>query len=124
MRRLSKDSEEELNKTPKVLIAVVVTIFLISLLLSIWLLKPSDNQLVEIVSDGEVLYSIDLSKEKDTEFTIEYNGSSNTIQIQNGEIWVQEAQCPDQTCVNMGKLHSESMPIICLPNRLIIRFAE
>ena len=124
MQRLSKDSGEERNKMPKVLIAVVIIIFLISLVLSIWLLKPSDNQLVEIVSDGEVLYTIDLSKEKDAEFTIEYNGSSNTIQIQNGEIWVQEARCPDQTCVNMGKLHSESMPIICLPNRLIIRFAE
>lgn len=124
MQRLSKDSGEERNKMPKVLIAVVIIIFLISLVLSIWLLKPSDNQLVEIVSDGEVLYSIDLSKEKDTEFTVEYNGSSNTIQIENGEIWVREAQCPDQTCVQMGKLHSESMPIICLPNRLIIRFAE
>ncbi len=124
MQRLSKDSGEELNKVPKVLITVAVTIFLISMVLSIWLLKPSDNQLVEIVSDGEVLYIIDLSKEKDMEFTIEYNGSSNTIQIENGEIWVREAKCPDQTCVNMGKLYSESMPIICLPNRLIIRFAE
>lgn len=124
MQKLSVDNREERNKGPKVLIVVTVIIFLVALALSVWVLWPSDRQLVEVVSDGEVLYTIDLSKEKDTEFTVEYNGSSNTIQIENGEIWVQEAKCPDQTCVQMGKLHSESLPIICLPNRLMIRFAE
>lgn len=124
MQKLSKDNREERNKGPKVLIVVAMVIFLAALILSIWILRPSDRQLVEVVSDGEVLYTIDLSKEKDTEFTVEYNGSSNTIHIENGEIWVREAQCPDQTCVQMGKLHSESLPIICLPNRLMIRFAE
>lgn len=124
MQKLSVDNREERNKGPKVLIVVTVIIFLVALALSVWVLWPSDRQLVEVVSNGEVLYTIDLSKEKDTEFTVEYNGSSNTIQIENGEIWVQEAKCPDQTCVQMGKLHSESLPIICLPNRLMIRFAE
>lgn len=124
MQKLSVDNREERNKGPKVLVVVTVIIFLVALALSVWVLWPSDRQLVEVVSDGEVLYTIDLSKEKDTEFTVEYNGSSNTIQIENGEIWVQEAKCPDQTCVQMGKLHSESLPIICLPNRLMIRFAE
>ena len=124
MRKLSADNREEQNKVPKVIIAVTVIVFLVSLALSIWLLKASDQQLVEVVSDGEVIYIIDLSEAKDTDFTVMYNGSSNTIQIRDGEIWVKEAQCPDQTCVKMGKLHSDSLPIICLPNRLIIRFAE
>ena len=124
MQKLSVDDKEKQNSGPKILIALTILIFMAALILSIWILRPSDRQLVEVLSDGEVLYTIDLSKEKDREFTIEYNGSSNTIQIENGEIWVREAQCPDQTCVQMGKLHSESLPIICLPNRLIIRFAE
>jgi len=124
MQRLSKDSVEEQNKARKGLIALAVTIFVVSLVLSIWVLKPSDEQLVEIVSDGEVLYTIDLHEVEDLEFTVEYNGSSNTICVAGGEIWVQEAKCPDQTCVKMGKLHSESMPIICLPNRMMIRYAE
>ncbi|MBQ2093605.1 MAG: NusG domain II-containing protein, partial [Ruminococcus sp.] len=34
-----------------------------------------------------------------------------------------EAECPDKTCVNMGWLSSASMPIVCLPNHLVIEFA-
>ena len=79
---------------------------------------------MEVVSDGEVLYSLDLSDTEDTELVVTYGGSSNIIRIENGEIWVREADCPDQTCVEMGKLYSESLPIVCLPNHLIIRFAE
>lgn len=33
-----------------------------------------------------------------------------------------EAECPDHTCINMGWLDSAA-PIVCLPNRLVIRFA-
>jgi hypothetical protein len=44
--------------------------------------------------------------------------------IEDGEICVSSAECPDKTCVKMGKLRSESLPIVCLPNHLIIRFAE
>lgn len=121
MQQLSADKQ---NNIPRFLIVVTAVIFVVAIVLSIWILRPADVQLVEVVSDGEVLYTIDLAQAEDREFTIEYNGSSNTIQVKDGEIWVREALCPDQTCVNMGKLHSESMPIICLPNRLIIRFAE
>ncbi len=107
-----------------VLIVGVTVIFIVSVAFSISILRPSDKQLVEIVSDEKVLYSFDLSETEDREIKISYGDSSNTIRIEKGEIWVQEAECPDQTCVEMGRLYSESLPIVCLPNRLIIRFAE
>lgn len=110
------------------LLLLAVGIFVISLLLSVWMLRPSDKQMVEIVSDGQVLYTIDLSDTEDREIVIPYSEgtykSSNTIQIKDGTIRVQDALCPDRTCVKMGKLTSESLPIVCLPNHLTIRFAE
>lgn len=106
------------------LIVVAAGIFLVSLVLSMWILRPSDKRLVEVVSNGKVLYTYDLSNAEDTEFTVTYNGSSNTVRIEGGEIWVREAECPDQTCVEMGKLRWENLPIVCLPNRLTIQFAE
>lgn len=112
------------SRSASFITAVIIVIFAVSLALSVWILWPSNKQLVEVLSDGEVIYTFDLSKAKDAEYTITYGGSSNTIQIDNGEIRVSEAECPDRTCVEMGKLRSESLPIVCLPNRLTIRFVE
>ena len=47
----------------------------------------------------------------------------NTIEIKDGKIRVKSAECPDKTCVHMGWLSSSAMPIVCLPNHLVIRFA-
>lgn len=128
MQRSLTDSNQ--GKSPakldigKLLIGIAAGIFVVSLGISLWILRPSDSKVVDIVSDGEILYTIDLAQAENQELVISYHGSSNTVKIENGEIWVQEAECPDRTCVKMGKLSSESLPIVCLPNRLIIRYAE
>lgn len=86
-------------------------------------LRPSHSREVEILRDGEVLYRLDLSKEKDRTIQIEYEGRTNTVEIRDHRIRMAEAKCPDHTCVEMGWLNSET-PIVCLPNHLLIRFAK
>ncbi|MCR5122623.1 MAG: NusG domain II-containing protein, partial [Ruminococcus sp.] len=44
----------------------------------------------------------------------------NVIVIENHDIYVREADCPDHTCIKMGKLSRSSTQIVCLPNRLMI----
>ena len=108
----------------KTVITGVVIIFIISLIMSYFILRPSKKRIVEIVQEGAVLETIDLDRAQNREFTIRYKDSSNTVRIEDGVIWVEAAECPDHTCMKMGKLYSESLPIVCLPNRLIIRFTE
>ncbi len=137
MQRLLSDSKQgsihKKSNVGKWLTIVAVGIFVVSLGLSLWILRPSESKIVEILSDGEIIYTFDMTEVENQEIVIFYeshdnsdsnHGSSNTVQIENGEIRVKEAQCPDQTCVKMGKLYSESLPIVCLPNRLTIRYAE
>ncbi len=111
-------------KRIKILAAAIAGILLLSLACSIYMLRPSGNRRAEVVQDGRILYTFDLDRAENQELTVYYGDSSNTILIQDGEICVSAAECPDQTCVRMGKLYSDSLPIVCLPNRLIIRFAE
>lgn len=108
----------------KIVITGVVIIFIVSLIMSYFILQPSEKRIVEIVQEDVVIETIDLDHAQNREFIIRYKDSSNTIRIEDGEIWVSEAECPDHTCMKMGKLYSENLPIVCLPNRLIIRFAE
>lgn len=124
----------EQSKSRINLLLEAVLLLLAAAAVGTWIVtRPSENKIVEIVQDGEVLYTIDLATAQDQTIVVEYRGDadggnaaqaagSNTIEIQNGEIRVREADCPDQTCVKMGKLYSESLPIICLPHKLIIRF--
>ena len=86
-------------------------------------MQRPDTQTVEIIRDGEVLYQIDLLQAEDQLLEVEYEGRTNTIEIQNHQIHMLEAECPDKTCVNMGWLNSNA-PIVCLPNHLVIRFSN
>ncbi len=108
----------------KILIGVCALIFALGIVGSaVVLLLPKKNT-VNIVRDSKVLYTFDLSKAEDTTFDIDYNGSTNTVEIKDGKIRVLKAECPDNTCVHMGWLSSSAMPIVCLPNHLVIEFAE
>lgn len=106
--------------------AAAGTVFAVSVVLSVLMLRRSPGQLVEIVQDGTVIRTVDLANAPDETFRIKSaDGESyNIICIRDGTICVSEAGCPDKICVRSGKLRSESLPVVCLPNRLVIRFAE
>ena len=111
-------------KNRKILIAAIL-VFLVSVCLSVFILRHSDKQIIEIVQDGELLYTFDLNDAADRVIRISApDGGYNLVQIQNGTICISEADCPDQTCVNTGALKSDYLPIVCLPHKLIVRFAE
>ena len=46
------------------------------------------------------------------------------MDIKDRQIRVKDADCPDKTCVGMGWLSSSSMPIVCLPHKLVIQFTD
>ena len=107
-----------------ILIMIIALIFSLGAVFSFMVLNAPKKNTVRIKSDGKVLYTLDLSREPNRTFEVAYNGSSNTIEIKDGKIRVSHAECPDKTCVGMGWLDSAAMPIVCLPNRLVIEFVD
>ncbi|MBP3855024.1 MAG: NusG domain II-containing protein [Ruminiclostridium sp.] len=73
-----------------------------------------------ITSDGKVIRTIDLETAPDETFTVTAENGTNTVTVRGGKISVSEASCPDKICVQHGTLESEYLPIVCLPNRLVI----
>ncbi len=86
--------------------------------------KAGNAHTAVITLDGAVIREIDLLTAPDETFTVESERGSNVIRVENGTIRVIEASCPDKICVNHGELVSEQLPIVCLPNRLVIRAAN
>lgn len=88
--------------------------------LSIWLLQPGQTaDRIEIWSEGELKYT--LSLHMDQTITITTATGINTVTIQNGAVAVTEANCPDHYCMQRGYCDGGA-DIVCLPNRLVIRF--
>lgn len=89
---------------------------------ALFLPKGSGN-IACITQDGVLLYEIDLKKENEQRYidiTAEDGTLLNRISVEPGRIRVEYANCPDQVCVNQGWIQDSALPIVCLPNKLIV----
>ena len=102
-------------------ILIFALLLVICLGASFAFLMPGEASfLAEITSHGQVVKTVDLRHNQ--EFTIEgSNGSYNTITVENRKIAVTNASCPDHYCMKRGFCNSGT-EIVCLPNRMTIRF--
>ena len=110
------------RKAVYIVAALCAVLFLGGIGGMIWNLTRSHGRQVEILQDGKILYTLDLAQAEDQTFTVTYGGRTNEIEIRNHQIRVKAADCPDQICVHMDWL--EDAPIVCLPNRLSIQYAD
>lgn len=113
-----------LIKSKKTLIISLILIFIFGVIGSLWLIFKPHSQTIQIIQDSKILYTFDLESTNDQTIEVDYNGNKNIIQIQNHHICIIDAECPDKTCMKMGELKSRAAPIVCLPNKLVIKFAE
>lgn len=110
------------RKAVYIMAALCAVLFLGGIGGMIWNLTRSHGRQVEILQDGKILYTLDLAQAEDQTFTVTYGGRTNEIEIRDHQIRVKAADCPDQICVHMDWL--EAAPIVCLPNRLSIQYAD
>ena len=76
-------------------------------------------------SDKTVLERFDLSK--NTVYTIvtdplagETEPGQNYLAIENGKVWISEANCPNQDCVQKGTISQSGEMLVCLPHRVTV----
>ncbi len=48
----------------------------------------------------------------------------NIVCVEDGAVFVKEADCPDRICVREGKKHRNGETIACLPHQLLIQVAD
>ena len=105
---------------------IVVFSFVALLCLGIWLFisnASSPSKIVGIYKDGSLVEKIDLNSVTDErEITLSGDFGDNVILVSNGRIEMKSADCPDKICVEHGELKSSSSPIVCLPNKVVIKF--
>ena len=101
-------------------VALLAALLVVSAGLSIPLLLPQEEAVcAQVISDGKLIATVDLRM--DQTFTVSTPRGTNVITVTGGKIGVTEASCPDHYCMDRG-MCSSGVQIVCLPNKLIIRF--
>lgn len=112
----------------KIICAIIIAAVLILSFgaIAIQYLSAGSDRIAYVYSDDKLIKTIDLnSVDQPYSFTVtSSSGGSNTIEVRRGEIGVTEASCPDAICRNTGFISSPLLPIVCLPNNLVIRISS
>ena len=103
----------------KLWIGIIVLVAAVCLGLSLWLLRPVEAKAVEVWSDGKLLKTLSLTVDQTLE--VESENGVNIVEVSDGKVAVTEADCPDEYCMKRGWC-SSGMQIVCLPNRLVLKF--
>ena len=122
------------TKKTAVLLLLLIAIIVLSSAGALWYLylgpgassEPGQAVIAEIYQNGKIIHTIHLDTVTES-YTIRIDGDNeayNVIEVHPGEIGICEASCPDGLCVNMGFIHSEILPITCLPNKVVIRIRK
>lgn len=75
---------------------------------------------VSITQDGKSsVYSVNENRIID----ISSNGYNLTVVIEDKEVYIKDADCPDKVCKKTGKIRAGGS-IVCIPARVIVEFAE
>lgn len=111
-----------MNKTTRLILAGLLLVMAASAVFLLLSGEEEGRPVARITVNGVIVNEIDLTDvDEPYSFTVDGPGGfSNTIQVEPGRIRVSEAGCPDQVCVDQGYISDGTVPIVCLPNQLII----
>lgn len=119
----AEKAAEKKNKSTAVLIVITVVMLVFTGLASLWIVtKKNENKTAYIYQQDKLIYTIDLNRvEESYRITIEGNdGCENIIEVRHGEIGIISADCPDKVCVDMGFIGDGLVPVVCVPNGIMI----
>jgi len=122
---VSSAVKKQINvKSNKFWLIVLGGIMMISMIAAVLILQAPASY-ARIYKDGKPVDVVDLSTVTKPYMIILEQGEepsprSNVIEVERGRIRMYKADCPDGTCVRQGWVMSAAIPIVCLPNRVVI----
>ena len=76
-----------------------------------------------VIRDGEQnVYELPLSQNTTKSVTTDLG--TNLIEIKDGRVHVEEADCPNQDCVHQGWIDAAGEQIVCLPHKLTVDIVD
>ena len=67
---------------------------------------------------------VELGLNQNTTKTVTTDLGTNLIEIKDGRVHVEEADCPNQDCVHQGWVDAAGEQIVCLPHKLTVDIVD
>ena len=83
---------------------------------------PGGGVLARVYQRGELVEEIRLDRVQERySFPLTgEGGAENVVEVEPGRIRIVSATCPDQVCVRQGWISDSTVPVVCLPNQVIV----
>ncbi|HAS91582.1 MAG TPA: NusG domain II-containing protein [Sedimentibacter sp.] len=115
------------KKINKYDIGLIVSIIIISLFFILYGGRDaviSNSKTAYIYSNNKLVGEYVLTDDYKDVVNIESETGYNIMHIENGQIWIHEASCPDKICIYQGKISKNGEMIVCIPNRMFIKIVD
>lgn len=113
------------SKTLNLILVVVIAAVACAGLLATRLIganTDADTATVVIRDGAQNVYELPLGQ--DVSKTVTTDLGTNVIEIKDGRVRVEEADCPNQDCVHQGWIDAAGQQIVCLPHKLTIDIVD
>ncbi len=104
------------------IVLAVALIVLSAVFITATALSDKDGKKVVISVNNQAVAELPLDIDATKIIDNEYG--CNTVVIENGKVYVVDADCPDGYCENHVAIKSAGETIACLPHRLVVEIRE
>jgi len=103
---------------------IIIIVLALIAALALWLVSQlalgTEASSVVVLLDGEEVLRKPLVISNTYKIEQE-DGSLNKIRVENGVVWMEEANCRDGLCIRQGKMKNGAKTIVCLPHKLVVK---
>lgn len=105
-------------KKGDILVGVLIVLVAVGLYASGLLRPGAPGGTAVVYVDGKEVHRLSLSQ--DTQWRLDTEMGYNEIVVENGTVYVQQADCRDGVCVDHAPVSLEKESIVCLPHKMVI----
>ena len=80
----------------------------------------AEASVVVVTVDGKEVLCKPLAMENRYEIAQD-DGSLNVIRVEDGAVFMEEANCRDGLCIRQGKMRTGAKTIVCLPHKVVVQ---
>ena len=102
------------------LIFIASAVIVCAVLFAVNRIGKKEGDTVLIYVDSKLYAALPLNENAEKEV----NSGTNIVKIENGEVYMVYADCPDKLCIKQGKISDSSRDIVCLPNRVTVKVTK